>query len=109
MCAQVLELPLRTAVMVSQVYAGMWRRNGYSLQHQIFFYHNARCVGTVLYSINLTAKVRIQGMLMRIHNSKTYKLQQSFANLFVYISFQLRFFRFYDVFNQNFYKILSVH
>ena len=39
---QVLELPLRTAVMVSQVFAGMWRRNGYSLQHQIFFYHNAR-------------------------------------------------------------------
>ena len=23
----------------------MWRRNGYSLQHQIFFYHNARCRG----------------------------------------------------------------
>jgi hypothetical protein len=41
-CGQVLEIPLRTAVMVSQVYAGMWRRNGYSLQHQIFFYHNAR-------------------------------------------------------------------
>lgn len=31
--------------MVSQVHAGMWRRNGYSLQHQIFFYHNARCRG----------------------------------------------------------------
>jgi len=40
-----LEMPLRTSVMVSQVHAGMWRRNGYSLQHQIFFYHNARCRG----------------------------------------------------------------
>lgn len=42
---QLLEHPLRTAVMVAQVYAGMWRRNGYSLQHQIFFYHNVRCRG----------------------------------------------------------------
>ena len=41
----ILELPLRTSVLVSQVHAGMWRRNGYSLQHQIFFYHNARCRG----------------------------------------------------------------
>merc|ERR1719419_805432 len=41
----ILELPLRTGVLVSQVHAGMWRRNGYSLQHQIFFYHNARCRG----------------------------------------------------------------
>ena len=31
--------------MVAQVYAGMWRRNGYSLQHKIFFYHNVRCRG----------------------------------------------------------------
>ena len=37
-----LELPLRTSVLVSQVHAGMWRRNGYSLAHQIYFYHNAR-------------------------------------------------------------------
>jgi len=41
----VLEMPLRTSVMLSQVHAGMWRRNGYSLQHQIFFYQNARCRG----------------------------------------------------------------
>ena len=41
----VLEMPLRTWVLVSQVHAGMWRRNGSSLQHQIFFYHNARCRG----------------------------------------------------------------
>merc|ERR1719419_892270 len=40
-----LEMPLRTSVLVSQVHAGMWRRNGYSLQHQIYFYHNARCRG----------------------------------------------------------------
>jgi len=42
---QILELPLRTTVMVSQVYAGLWRRNGFSLHHQIHFYHNARCRG----------------------------------------------------------------
>jgi len=43
--SQILELPLRSLVLVSQVYAGMWRRNGFSLQHQIFFYHSARCRG----------------------------------------------------------------
>ena len=41
----VLEMPLRTSVMVSQVHAGMWRRNGYDLKHQIFCYHNAKCRG----------------------------------------------------------------
>ena len=41
----VLELPLRTSVLVSQVHAGMWRRNGYSLTHQIYFYHNSRFRG----------------------------------------------------------------
>ena len=41
----VLEMPLRTSVMVSQVHAGMWRRNGYSLEHQIFIYQSARCRG----------------------------------------------------------------
>lgn len=39
---QLLEMPLRTQVMVAQFRAGMWRRNGYSLLNQIYFYHNVR-------------------------------------------------------------------
>lgn len=38
-----IEMPLRTLVMIAQVNAGMWRRNGYSLVNQIYFYHNVRC------------------------------------------------------------------
>lgn len=26
-----------------QVHAGMWRRNGYSLLNQLYFYHNVKC------------------------------------------------------------------
>ncbi|XP_074600637.1 ubr1 ubiquitin ligase isoform X2 [Brevipalpus obovatus] len=37
-----MELPLRTLVLVAQFRAGMWRRNGYSLVNQVYFYHNAR-------------------------------------------------------------------
>uniref|UniRef100_A0A646QGC2 E3 ubiquitin-protein ligase n=1 Tax=Hemiscolopendra marginata TaxID=943146 RepID=A0A646QGC2_9MYRI len=40
---QLIELPLRTYVMIAQVHAGMWRRNGYSLLNQIYFYHTAKC------------------------------------------------------------------
>ncbi|KAG8196917.1 hypothetical protein JTE90_027621 [Oedothorax gibbosus] len=39
---QLMELPLRTLVMLAQFRAGMWRRNGYSLLNQVFFYHNVR-------------------------------------------------------------------
>ncbi|RWS26023.1 E3 ubiquitin-protein ligase UBR2-like protein [Leptotrombidium deliense] len=39
---QLMELPLRTAVMIAQFRAGMWRRNGYSLVNQVYFYHNVR-------------------------------------------------------------------
>ncbi|XP_036362992.1 E3 ubiquitin-protein ligase UBR2 isoform X2 [Octopus sinensis] len=38
-----IEPPLRTQVMIAQNYAGMWRRNGFSLLNQIFFYNNVRC------------------------------------------------------------------
>ncbi|XP_064624216.1 E3 ubiquitin-protein ligase UBR2-like isoform X2 [Lineus longissimus] len=40
-----IEPPLRTLVMIAQTQAGMWRRNGYSLLNQIFFYSNVRCRG----------------------------------------------------------------
>ncbi|CAL1294338.1 unnamed protein product [Larinioides sclopetarius] len=39
---QLMELPLRTLVMLAQFRAGMWRRNGYSLLNQVYFYHNVR-------------------------------------------------------------------
>ncbi|OWA51878.1 E3 ubiquitin-protein ligase UBR2 [Hypsibius exemplaris] len=43
-CArELLEFPLRTMVLVAQASAGMWRRNGYALANQIFFYHQPRC------------------------------------------------------------------
>ncbi|KAL1459822.1 hypothetical protein WDU94_011775 [Cyamophila willieti] len=45
---QLLEPVLRTQVMISQVHAGMWRRNGYSLLNQIYFYHNVKCRNEML-------------------------------------------------------------
>jgi len=39
---QLMELSLRTQVMIAQFRAGMWRRNGYSLVNQVYFYHNVR-------------------------------------------------------------------
>ncbi|XP_011302105.1 E3 ubiquitin-protein ligase UBR2 [Fopius arisanus] len=40
---QLIEPVLRAQAMISQVHAGMWRRNGYSLLNQLYFYHNVRC------------------------------------------------------------------
>ncbi|CAH1791627.1 unnamed protein product [Owenia fusiformis] len=40
---ELIEPVVRCAVMISQTHAGMWRRNGYSLLNQIYFYHNVRC------------------------------------------------------------------
>lgn len=40
---ELMEPVLRTQVMIAQVHAGMWRRNGFSLINQIYFYHNVRC------------------------------------------------------------------
>ncbi|XP_048259504.1 E3 ubiquitin-protein ligase UBR2-like isoform X2 [Haliotis rufescens] len=42
---ELMEAPLRTQVMIAQTQAGMWRRNGFALLNQIFFYHNVRCRG----------------------------------------------------------------
>ena len=39
---ELIELPLRTQVMIAQFRAGMWRRNGYSLVNQVYFYHNVK-------------------------------------------------------------------
>lgn len=34
--------------MVAQVHAGMWRRNGYALLNQLYFYHNVKCRSEML-------------------------------------------------------------
>ncbi|CAG0889985.1 unnamed protein product [Darwinula stevensoni] len=38
-----MEPCLRTEVLIAQVHAGMWRRNGFSLMNQVYFYQNVRC------------------------------------------------------------------
>ncbi|KAJ8865906.1 hypothetical protein PR048_033429 [Dryococelus australis] len=45
---QLIEPVLRTHVMIAQVHAGMWRRNGYSLLNQLYFYHNVKCRSEML-------------------------------------------------------------
>uniref|UniRef100_A0A4W3JLJ4 E3 ubiquitin-protein ligase n=1 Tax=Callorhinchus milii TaxID=7868 RepID=A0A4W3JLJ4_CALMI len=37
---KLMEYPLRCLVLVSQVSADMWRRNGFSLVNQVFYFHN---------------------------------------------------------------------
>ncbi|KAK9886902.1 hypothetical protein WA026_019159 [Henosepilachna vigintioctopunctata] len=39
---EIIEPVLRTQVLVAQVHAGMWRRNGYGLLNQLFFYQNVK-------------------------------------------------------------------
>ena len=38
-----IEPSLRTSVLIAQVHAGMWRRNGYSVVDQVRVYHDPRC------------------------------------------------------------------
>lgn len=45
---QLIEPILRTAVMMAQVHAGMWRRNGFALLNQLYFYHNVKCRSEML-------------------------------------------------------------
>uniref|UniRef100_A0A182W515 E3 ubiquitin-protein ligase n=1 Tax=Anopheles minimus TaxID=112268 RepID=A0A182W515_9DIPT len=40
---QIIEPVLCARTMMSQVHAGMWRRNGYALINQLFFYRNVKC------------------------------------------------------------------
>ncbi|XP_017488477.1 PREDICTED: E3 ubiquitin-protein ligase UBR1 [Rhagoletis zephyria] len=45
---EIIEPILCTQTMIAQVHAGMWRRNGYSLLHQLYFYRIVRCRGEML-------------------------------------------------------------
>lgn len=45
---QIIEPVLTAQAMISQVHAGMWRRNGYSLLNQLYFYHNVKCRSEML-------------------------------------------------------------
>ncbi|CAH2087795.1 unnamed protein product [Euphydryas editha] len=40
---ELIEPVLCTMVMVAQVHSGMWRRNGFALLNQLYFYHNVKC------------------------------------------------------------------
>ncbi|KAL8590352.1 hypothetical protein ACOMHN_006468 [Nucella lapillus] len=40
---ELMEPALKVQVLIAQTQAGMWRRNGFSLLNQIYFYHNVRC------------------------------------------------------------------
>ncbi|XP_067640703.1 E3 ubiquitin-protein ligase UBR1 [Eurosta solidaginis] len=45
---EIIEPILCTQAMIAQVHAGMWRRNGYSLLHQLYFYRIVRCRAEML-------------------------------------------------------------
>lgn len=45
---QIIEPVLATQVMIAQVHSGMWKRNGYSLLNQLYFYHNVKCRSEML-------------------------------------------------------------
>lgn len=45
---EIIEPVLRTQAMIAQVHAGMWRRNGYALINQLYFYHNVKCRSEML-------------------------------------------------------------
>ncbi|CAH1159942.1 unnamed protein product [Phaedon cochleariae] len=45
---QIMEPVLRAHVMIAQVHAGMWRRNGYALLNTLFYYHNVKCRAEML-------------------------------------------------------------
>lgn len=45
---EIMEPVLRSQVMIAQVHAGMWRRNGYALLNQLYFYHNVKCRNEML-------------------------------------------------------------
>lgn len=45
---QIIEPVLCTLTMIAQVHAGMWRRNGYSLINQLYFYRNVKCRSEML-------------------------------------------------------------
>ncbi|OQR68710.1 E3 ubiquitin-protein ligase UBR1-like, partial [Tropilaelaps mercedesae] len=81
---QIMEQPLRLQVMVAQFRASMWRRNGYSLLNQVFFYTNFR-LRTETFDRDIAllqycaAKLEPNELLIHILNK--FDLLQWFANL----------------------------
>lgn len=45
---QIIEPVLCTQTMIAQVHSGLWRRNGYSLLNQLYFYRNVKCRAEML-------------------------------------------------------------
>lgn len=46
--AELIEPVLCTQTMIAQVHSGLWRRNGYSLLNQLYFYRNVKCRAEML-------------------------------------------------------------
>nr|XP_049697374.1 E3 ubiquitin-protein ligase UBR1 isoform X6 [Helicoverpa armigera] len=46
--AELIEPVLQTMAMIGQVHAGMWRRNGFALINQLYFYQNVKCRAEML-------------------------------------------------------------
>ncbi|CAB3225335.1 unnamed protein product [Arctia plantaginis] len=45
---ELIEPVLQTMAMIGQVHAGMWRRNGFALINQLYFYQNVKCRAEML-------------------------------------------------------------
>ncbi|XP_022823526.1 E3 ubiquitin-protein ligase UBR1 isoform X2 [Spodoptera litura] len=45
---ELIEPILQTMAMIGQVHAGMWRRNGFALINQLYFYQNVKCRAEML-------------------------------------------------------------
>eukprot|EP00111_Clytia_hemisphaerica_P018489 TCONS_00054716-protein len=78
-----IEAPLRTLVLMGQEYAQMWKRNGYAIHHQIFYYHNVK-FGTEMFDRDVLL-VQIMGSLMSPNHFldvilQKYKLHDFFSS-----------------------------
>ncbi|XP_022649941.1 E3 ubiquitin-protein ligase UBR2-like isoform X1 [Varroa jacobsoni] len=81
---QIMEQPLRLQVMVAQFRASMWRRNGYSLLNQVFFYTNFR-LRTETFDRDIAllqyCAARLEPNELLIHFLNRFDLLQWFSNL----------------------------
>lgn len=81
---QIMEQPLRLQVMVAQFRASMWRRNGYSLLNQVFFYTNFR-LRTETFDRDIAllqyCAAKLEPNELLIHFLNKFDLLQWFSNL----------------------------
>ena len=113
-----LEYPLRTLVMVAQVQAGMWRRNGYAVINQVdktiagFWLHTTSLLQAIR-SIWLSTVASTKCLVQNRMNVACSKHSQSFRLLFFihngkgYIWPSLRNHQFIMISVPNYFKHLS--